>query len=150
MYTRVELYSALIILLSEYVFHVFQMTSQRPVFCRIPPVFHVFHGIRRIPSSKNGRIPYKIFFAPERIHTEIRVGSPDKTQGRGGWVTERLRPPATERLAGGRGEHNEGTSETQHKKGRTHVSITGMRSGDTHICRISPAGIVCLSPICSG
>ena len=31
-------------------------------------VFHVFHGIRRIPSSKNGRIPYKIFFAP-RIQT---------------------------------------------------------------------------------
>ena len=61
----------LVSLQSEYVFHAFQMTSQRPVFCRIPPVFHVFHGIRRIPSSKNGRIPYKIFLAP-RIHT---VGS---------------------------------------------------------------------------
>ena len=57
------------------------------------------------------------------MHARLRRRnpSPDKTQGRGGWVTERLRPPATERLAGGRGEHNEGTSETQHKKGRADV-----------------------------
>ena len=35
--------------------YVFQMTSQRPVeyYARIPLVFHVFHGIRRIPTSKN-------------------------------------------------------------------------------------------------
>ena len=54
------------------------------------------------------------------------------------WVGHRktARPPATERLAGGRGEHNEGTSETQHTRKGTHqvcrVHLTGMRSGDTH------------------
>ena len=32
---------------------------------------------------------------------------------------------------------NTGTSETQHKKGRTHVSITGMRGRYTHLPNIS-------------
>ena len=62
--------------------------------------------------------------------------APPRQNTRERWVGHRKTAAAsTERLAGGRGEHNEGTSETQHKKGRTDVSITGMRSGDTQICR---------------
>ena len=57
-----------ITLQSEYVFHVFQTTSQRAVLSSYSTYSE---RIPRIPwntRSKNGRIPYKIFFAP-RIQT---------------------------------------------------------------------------------
>ena len=75
--------------------------------------------------------------SPAHARLRRRNPSPDKTQGRGGWVTENCGRQRLSQLLADGGGHNEGPSETQSLRRDVRTSITGMRSGAICLPNIS-------------